>query len=183
MNTENPPSAPDAKPLILAPAGSRDAFLAALAAGADAVYCGLKQYSARAEAKNFTLAELAALTELAHREGMRVHTAFNAMLTPGDLDRAAGLTRDLVAGVKPDALIVQDLAMIALARQCGYRGEIHLSTLANAGFPQALTWIRQYLGVDQVVIPQELDIDEIRAMGAACPPGLGLEVFVHGALC
>ena len=177
------PCAPGEKPLILAPAGSRDAFLAALAAGADAVYCGLKQYSARAEAKNFTLAELAGLTELAHRKGMRVHTAFNAMLTPGDLERAAGLTRDLVAGVKPDALIVQDLAMIPLARQSGYQGEIHLSTLANAGFPRALTWIRQYLGVDQVVIPRELDIDEIRAMGAACPPGLGLEVFVHGALC
>jgi putative protease len=85
--------------------------------------------------------------------------------------------------VRPDALIVQDIAMIELARQHGFQGELHLSTLANAGFPRSLAWIRRHLGVDQVVIPRELDIDEIRAMGAACPEGLGLEVFVHGALC
>lgn len=183
MPDANQPRTPADAPLILAPAGSRPAFLAALAAGADAVYCGLKAYSARAEAKNFSIPELAVLTELAHGKGMRVHTAFNAMLTAGDLDRAAGMTRDLVQGVKPDALIVQDLAMITLAREYGYQGEIHLSTLANAGFPQALAWIRRQLGVDQIVIPRELDIDEIRTMAEACPPGLGLEVFVHGALC
>jgi putative protease len=169
--------------MILAPAGNRASFLAALAAGADAVYCGLKHYSARAEAKNFSIAELAVLTRLAHRQGTRVHTAFNTMLTTGDLKPAAGLMRDLVRVVRPDALIVQDLAMIALARQTGFTGEIHLSTLANAGFIGALDWIRRHLKVDQVVVPRELDIDEIRALAAACPEGLGLEVFVHGALC
>ncbi len=174
---------PPRPPLILAPAGNRAAFLAALAAGADAVYCGLKSFSARAEAKNFTIPELAVLTELAHRKGMRVHTAFNAMLTTGDLARAAGLMQDLVQTVRPDALIIQDLAMIELARQEGFTGEIHLSTLANAGFARSLDWIRRHLAVDQVVVPRELDIDEIRAMAAACPEGLGLEVFVHGALC
>jgi putative protease len=160
--------------LILAPAGNRVSFLAALAAGADAVYCGLKSYSARAEAKNFTIPELAALTELAHRKGMRVHTAFNAMLTTADLVRAAGLLQDLVRTVRPDALIVQDLAMIDLARQNGFAGEIHLSTLANAGFAGSLDWIRRQLAVDQVVVPRELDIEEIRAMAAARPDGLGL---------
>jgi putative protease len=85
--------------------------------------------------------------------------------------------------VRPDALIVQDLALIVLARQKGFPGEIHLSTLANAGFARSLAWIRRHLGVDQVVVPRELDIDEIRALADACPDGLGLEVFVHGALC
>jgi U32 family peptidase len=183
MPTPNPSHTKTTGPLILAPAGNRASFLAALAAGADAVYCGLKSYSARAEAKNFTIPELAALTELAHRKRMRVHTAFNAMLTAEDLPRAAGLLQDLVLTVRPDALIVQDLAMIDLARQKGFTGEIHLSTLANAGFAGSLDWIRRHLAVDQVVVPRELDIDEIRAMAAACPDGLGLEVFIHGALC
>ena len=183
MSAANQPQPPPRAPLILAPAGNRASFLAALAAGADAVYCGLKSYSARAEAKNFTIPELAALTELAHRKGMRVYTAFNTMLTTGDLKSAAGLMQDLVQTVQPDALIVQDLAMIGLARQTGFTGQINLSTLANAGFAQSLGWIRRHLGVDEVVVPRELDIDEIRAMAAACPAGLGLEVFIHGALC
>ena len=68
------------KPLILAPAGNKASFLAAVAAGADAVYCGLKQYSARMAAKNFTLNELASLTDLAHRKGVKVFVAFNTAI-------------------------------------------------------------------------------------------------------
>ena len=75
-------------PAILAPAGSRASFLAALAAGADAIYCGLKSYSARMEAKNFTLGELAALTELAHAKGTRVFVAFNTLVKSEELDDA-----------------------------------------------------------------------------------------------
>ncbi len=181
MTTQDPQSAPP--PRILAPAGSRASFMAALAAGADAVYCGLKHLSARMEAKNFTLSELAGLTTLAHRHGVGVYIALNALLTTRDLDQAAGLVEALVRTVRPDAFIIQDLGLIPLARRAGFKGEIHLSTLANVSFPAALKWARERLGVDQVVLPRELDIDEIRAMGDACPPGLGLEVFIHGALC
>ncbi len=183
MSPTTQPPASQTPPHILAPAGSRASFLAALAAGADAVYCGLKHLSARMEAKNFTLPELAALTRLAHDRGVGVYIALNALLTARDLDRAARLVDALVHVVHPDALIVQDLGLIPLARRAGFRGEIHLSTLANVGFPAGLAWVHAHLGVDQVVLPRELDIDEMRAMGAACPPGLGLEVFVHGALC
>ena len=181
MTTPESPSAP--VPRLLAPAGSRASFMAALAAGADAVYCGLKHLSARMEAKNFTLSELAGLTTLAHRHGVGVYIALNALLTTRDLDQAAGLAEALVRTVRPDAFIIQDLGLIPLARRAGFKGEIHLSTLANVSFPAALKWARERLGVDQVVLPRELDIDEIRAMGDACPPGLGLEVFIHGALC
>lgn len=181
MTTQAPQPAPS--PRILAPAGSRASFLAALAAGADAVYCGLKHLSARMEAKNFTLSELAVLTALAHRRGVGVYIALNALLTTRDLDQATRLVEALVHTVRPDAFIIQDLGLIPLARRVGFKGEIHLSTLANVSFPAALRWVRERLGVDQVVLPRELDIDEMRAMGAACPPGLGLEAFIHGALC
>jgi putative protease len=171
------------KPAILAPAGNKDAFMAAVAAGADAVYCGLKQFSARMEAKNFALEELNRLTRFAHEKGVGVYVAINALLKTGDLKSAGKLIAQLEKYVKPDALILQDLSLVQIARAAGYGGELHLSTLANVSFPRALKIVKNQLGVDRVVIPRELNIDEIKAMAMACPPGLQLETFVHGALC
>ncbi|OQY04275.1 MAG: peptidase U32, partial [Desulfobacteraceae bacterium 4572_123] len=171
------------KPEILAPAGSRASFLAALAAGADAVYCGLKSFSARMQAKNFKTEELAALTELAHEQGARVYVTLNSMLKPDDLNPVGRILTRLERDVHPDALIVQDPAMVKLARQTGFSGELHLSTLANATFPAALKNIRAALDADRVVLPRELNVDEIKTMARACPKDLKLETFIHGALC
>jgi putative protease len=171
------------QPAILAPAGNRPAFLAALAAGADAIYCGLKSLSARMEAKNFSLEELAPLVRLAHDRGVLVYVTVNALLKPDELDRAGQLIDGLATHVQPDALIVQDLGVVALARQAGFNGEIHLSTLANVSFPRALGLIARELAVDRVVVPRELSIDEIKTMARACPKTMGLETFIHGALC
>jgi U32 family peptidase len=170
-------------PEILAPAGSKSSFLAALAAGADAVYCGLKHYSARMAASNFTLDELAGLTRLARDRGVRVYVTVNSLLKPDDLQATARLIDGLERWVHPDALIVQDLAVVRLARQVGFSGELHLSTLANVTFGAAFPLIKEKLGIHRVVVPRELDIDEIRTLSDACPEGLGLELFVHGALC
>jgi putative protease len=173
----------DPKPSILAPAGNRASFLAALAAGADAVYCGLKSMSARMEAKNFSLEELAQLVNLAHGRGVKVYVTVNALLKPDEIDTAGRQIHSLERHVHPDALIVQDLAVVALARQVGFSGEIHLSTLANVTFPRALGFIERKLSVARVVVPRELSIDEIKAMARACKKKLALEAFVHGALC
>ena len=170
-------------PLILAPAGSKASFLAALAAGADAVYCGLKHFSARMEAKNFTIEQLESLTRLARKKGVRVYVTLNSLIKPDELDAAAGLLEQLSRFVKPDGLIVQDLALLYLARETGFSGKIFLSTLANVSFPAALKLVHGMLGVEGVVLPRELSIDEIKAMSSACPEGLDLEMFVHGALC
>jgi len=170
-------------PEILAPAGNRESFLAALAAGADAIYCGMKHFSARMIAKNFSLEELASLTQLAHDMGVKVYVALNSLLRPDDLNKAARLSEALGRWVKPDALIIQDLSFIRLVRQTGFSGELHLSTLANVSFPAALKFIYGKLGIDRVVVPRELNIDEVKALAKACPDGLGLEVFIHGALC
>jgi len=171
------------KPQILAPAGSRAAFMAALAAGADAVYCGLKKFSARMAAENFSVPELARLTSLAHDKQTAVYVAFNALLKPDELDAAGQRIDELNRHVHPDGLIVQDLALVALAQQAGFKGEIHLSTIANVSFPESLDIIKEIPGVTRVVLPRELSIDEIKQMAAECPANLSLEVFVHGALC
>jgi U32 family peptidase len=171
------------RPQILAPAGNRASFLAAIAAGADAVYCGLKVYSARMEAKNFTVEDLAPLSELAHEKGVQVFVAINSVLKNEDLSSAGTLVAQLEKLAKPDGLIIQDLALADLARQAGFSGELHLSTLANLAFPSALKLVKEKLGINRIVIPRELSIDEIKALSEACPEDLSLEVFVHGALC
>jgi putative protease len=172
-----------ARPEILAPAGSRAAFLAALAAQADAVYCGLKQFSARMAADNFSIEELAGLTALAHERKTAVYVAFNTLVKSGELDEAGQIIDQLNRHVHPDALIVQDLALLPLIRQAGYSGEVHFSTIANVSFPEALAMMPELPGVSRVVLPRELTVDEIKQMAEACPDTLSLEVFVHGALC
>ncbi len=172
----------DNKPEILAPAGDKSSFLAAIAAGADAIYLGLKHFSARMQAKNFSITELASLVDLAHKKDIKVYIAMNTLVKANDEQSVCNLLQRALKQVKPDAFIVQDLAVINILQQLGYKGDIHFSTLGNLTHPTALLAAKK-LGATRVVIPRELSIDEIKILSDACPEGLGLEVFVHGALC
>ncbi len=169
-------------PIILAPAGDVSSFLAAIAAGADAVYCGLKIFSARMEAGNFSIDELARLTRLAHSKNTEVYIAFNSIIKESETDQAYRLLDKLTRYVDADALIIQDLAMVHLARQAGFQGSLHLSTLGNCTHPEGLAAAKN-IGFSRVVLPREFNLDEIRAMASSAPEGLDLEVFIHGALC
>lgn len=174
---------PAHKPEILAPAGDEQTFLAALAAGADAVYAGLKHFSARMQAANFSTSQLGRLVELARGKGVRTYVAMNTLVKPGEEQQAGRLIDRLERNVHPDALICQDLAMVRLAREVGFSGEVHLSTLANVSHPAPLPWLRESLGISRVIIPRELNVDEVRTFNDACPEGMSLEYFVHGARC
>ena len=170
------------RPEILAPAGDENSFLAALAAGADAVYAGLKHFSARMEAANFSTSQLAGLANLCRKREARLYVTLNTLLKPGEAAQAGRLLARLNRDVHPHGIIVQDLGLVNLARQTGFVGEVHLSTLANLSHPAGLAVARR-MGASRVVVPRELNIDEVRLMGEACPPGMDLEIFVHGALC
>lgn len=169
-------------PAILAPAGEKTAFLAAVAAGADAIYCGLKMFSARMEAHNFSIEELSRLGRLARARQIQVYIAFNTTLKEKEQEKAFRILTKLCRHVVFDALIIQDLAMIPLARQAGFTGDFHLSTLANLTFPAGLETASK-AGFTRVVLPREFTLDEIREMAAHAPENLELEVFIHGALC
>jgi len=170
------------KPEILAPAGDMPSFLAAMAGGADAVYMGLKNFSARMQADNFSSTDLSRVVELAEKNSRKIYLAFNTLVKPGDTDSAARLIARICRETPPHGLIVQDLGMFKLARQAGYQGGLFLSTLANVTHQDALITAKK-LGAQRVILPRELSIDEIRAMDAACPEGLDFELFIHGALC
>jgi putative protease len=171
------------KPEILAPAGGKNAFLAALDAGADSIYCGLKHFSARMQAENFSLRELSCLSQMARNKGCRVYIALNSLLKPDELDQAKELLQSLQAQVQPQGLILQDPALLQLAKQTEWQTELHLSTLAACASPNSLPWLASELGLKRVVLPRELSLEEIQLTAEHCPAGLGLEVFVHGALC
>jgi putative protease len=170
------------RPEILAPAGDLRSALAAFAAGADAVYLGLKHFSARMEAENFSTSTLSGLLETAKSEGRRVYVALNTLVRPDECAKLFRLIRRLCGSAPPAALIFQDTAVPSLAREAGFTGQLHLSTLGNATHGAALAAARA-LGADRVILPRELTLDEVRSLNAVCPPGLDLEIFVHGALC
>lgn len=169
-------------PEILAPAGDEDCFLAALAAGADAIYLGLKSFSARMEAQNFSLEQLGRLVLLAHAKNCRVHVALNTLIKTEELDTVLRLVKILDTDLEIDGLIIQDPGLLEIARQADIKASLTLSTLANVSTTIALKEADN-LGVNRVVIPRELSLDEMRLLGATCPEGLELECFVHGALC
>ncbi|MDT8379797.1 MAG: peptidase U32 family protein [Desulfotignum sp.] len=173
---------PSHTPKILAPAGDKTTFLAAVAAGADAIYCGLKMFSARMEAANFSIEELSRLSRLARSRQIQVHIAFNTLIKESETDKALRLLSKLNQYVVFDALIVQDPAVISLARQAGITQALHLSTLGNLSFAAGLETAR-IAGFSQVVLPREFSLDDIRAMADQIPESISLEVFIHGALC
>ena len=167
-------------PEVLAPAGDLDALKAALAAGADAVYFGLREgFNARARTGNFALAELAATVGRIHRAGARAHLAVNTLVFESEL----GFVEDVVraaAACGVDALIVQDPAVAVLARAICPDLAIHASTQMTISSAEGAAFAAS-LGAVRVVVPRELSVDEIRRFAAGSD--LELEVFIHGALC
>ena len=166
-------------PEILAPAGTPAAWAAAVEAGADAVYLGRKLFSARAFASNFTDGELARLVEISHDRGVKVFVAFNTQLKEKELPVAAR-SLDVLARIKPDALIIQDLGLLRLIKQHFPQFEVHASTLMAGHNLPGLSVLAD-LGFDRAVLARELTLDEIDRLTRTSP--LKLEVFIHGALC
>jgi len=172
----------DRRPVeLLAPAGGPEAALAAFHFGADAVYLGLKKFSARAEAENFTLDEVDEITAYAHSltPRRRVFVTINTLVRQDELPE---LIEDLTAldEIGVDALIVQDLGVYHLVRQHFPRMELHASTqlaVHNRAGAEAL----HRLGFSRVVLARELTFEEVRDITSAA--GIETEVFIHGALC
>jgi len=168
------------KPELLAPAGGRAQLEAAVWAGADAVYFGLDSgLNARARALSFGEQELAATMDFLHERGVRGYLTLNTLVFDEELARSEQLIRSSAqAGV--DALIVQDIGLVRLARAVAPALPIHGSTQMSITDAAGVAFARQ-LGVSRVVIGRELSIDEISRVVAESP--VEIEAFVHGALC
>lgn len=167
-------------PELLAPAGSLDAVRAAVANGANAVYLGASRFNARDDGAQLSLDELEQACLIAHERGARIYLTLNILIKPSEMaDALAYLGECIDRGV--DAAIVQDIGLIRMIQRVYPEFEIHGSTQLTVHDASGAR-VMERLGIDRVVLARENTLDDIRAIRAAVP-ALGLETFVHGALC
>lgn len=162
------------------PAGSMQAALQAFKEGADAVYLGMKQFSARKSAMNFSFDELASLRRIADDQGKKIYVTVNTIVEDSELAQVLSTIRQ-VAFIGTEGLIVQDLG---IARIIGNRFPsipLHGSTQLAVHTAEGVREMRD-AGFSRVVLSRELTLEEIRAIRKACPD-IELKVFIHGALC
>ena len=164
---------------ILAPAGSREAFLAAVNSGADAVYLAAKSFGARAFADNFGLEELAGLLRWAHLRGVAVYLTMNTLIRDDEMADALELARQL-HNLGADALIVQDWGFADLLRRHYPEITLNASTQMTLHNSAAVSWAEQ-TGFARVILAREVSLADITAIKAETD--VELEVFGHGALC
>ncbi|MBI4702408.1 MAG: U32 family peptidase [Deltaproteobacteria bacterium] len=166
-------------PEVLAPAGDAAALRAAIRAGADAVYLGLRAFSARARATNFDEAGLCQAMRELHEHGAKGYVTLNTLVCDDEMADLERAVRACVAA-GADAVIVQDLGVARLVRELVPELVLHASTQMTCTDLGAIALARG-LGVRRVALARELSLAEIERLAAASD--VELEVFVHGALC
>lgn len=166
------------KPEIMSPAGYWPQLRAAIEAGADSVYFGLKHFTARAKV-GFEPEELPEVMRALHCRGVKGFVTFNTLVFEREVEEAAEALAQ-IAEAGADAIIVQDIGIARLARRIAPDIELHASTQMSITSAEGVR-LAQDFGVNRVTLARELSLDEIRAIRAATD--CELEIFVHGALC
>ncbi len=166
-------------PELLSPAGDYESFLAAMRAGADAVYFAGGRFGARAYAHNFSEEEVVRAIRYAHLHGKKTYLTVNTLVKESELE-------DLVPFMKPfaeeglDGVIIQDLGAIRTLREQFPWVELHASTQMAVTGVYGAKWLKT-LGMTRVVPARELSLEELKAIRDKA--GVEVEVFVHGAMC
>ncbi|APH38762.1 DUF3656 domain-containing U32 family peptidase [Methanohalophilus halophilus] len=167
------------KPELLAPAGDYDSLVAAVQNGADAVYLGGSAFSARGYADNFPDVNLGEAIDYAHLYGVRVYVTVNTLIKDSEFSQAMDLLTELCnRGV--DAVIIQDIGLLAACRSHLPQMPVHASTQMTVHNTESVKLLERY-GVKRVVLSREMSLEEIASMNDNT--NMELEVFVHGALC
>ncbi len=164
---------------ILSPAGGVESIYAAVRSGADAVYLGAKDFSARASAHNFEIDELKVAVKYCHRYGVLVYLALNTLIFDDEIDSALELVKE-AAKCDIDAIITQDIGLAQAVKKVVPTLKIHASTQMSVHSLSGAQALKE-LGFSRVVLAREMTKDEIKYIADNCD--IELEVFVHGALC
>lgn len=166
---------------LLIPAGSLDVLKTAVIYGADAVYLGGEAFGLRAKAKNFTNEEIREGIAFAHERGVKVYITANILAHNEDLPGVEAYFEELKE-IRPDALIISDPGVFAIAKRILPEMEIHISTQANnTNYGTYRFWYD--LGAKRVVSARELSLKEIREIREHIPEDMEIESFIHGAMC
>lgn len=164
---------------LLAPSGSMDALIAAVQAGADAIYLGGKAFGARHYASNFSMDELKEAVEYCHLRDVSVYVTVNTLVHDRELADLEKYLQELeLAGV--DGIIVQDFGVVQIAKKVAPQLELHASTqMTIHNLEAALAF--EKMGFTRIVLARELSLAEIESICQGT--SLEIEIFVHGALC
>ncbi|MDY3946904.1 MAG: U32 family peptidase [Ezakiella sp.] len=164
---------------LLSPAGGIDELISAFNAGADAVYTGLKAFSARKHAKNLSLDELKLASAYAGLLKKSILLAINTILYDREIEELM-TNSDEIISTNPGGIIIQDMGFFDILKNLYPSVERHASTQMTADNYYAVKNLKE-LGFDRVVLAREMNIDEIREIKRDID--VELEVFIHGALC
>ena len=167
------------KPEILAPASSLEVLKTAVEYGADAIYIGGEMYGLRAKAKNFSAEDMGEGIRYAHARGKKVYVTANITAHNRDLEGVRQYFLELKE-LQPDALIISDPGVFAIAREVCPELDVHISTQSNnVNYMTFRFWHEQ--GAVRVVTARELSIEEIGDIRRNIPGELEIETFVHRA--
>ena len=170
------------KPEILSPAGNFEKLTFAVLYGADAVYVAGKSFGMRAASDNFSDEELVQAVKYCHERSVKLYVTVNVMPREYEIGALPEYLTFLNEKARPDALIISDLGVLALAKRYAPDIDIHVSTQASTVNSEACKMYHS-LGATRVVLSRELTLDEIRMIRDNIPDELELEAFVHGAMC
>jgi putative protease len=165
---------------ILAPAGSPEKLKYAIQYGADAVYCGLPDFSMRRRINSFSEKSLAEAVKFTHAKKKKIYVTVNTY--PHNPQFPPIIKHlEFLAKIKPDAIIISDPGVLVLAKKHAPHIPVHLSTQANAINWRAVKfWIDQ--GVERIILAREVTLSEVKEICKKVPKA-ELECFVHGAMC
>ena len=166
---------------LLAPAGTWDSLEAAVDAGADAVYLGGKRFNMRLHRTdvNFDDAKLKKAIEFAHARNVRLYVTVNNLISSTEIDGLRNYLT-LLEELQPDALIVQDPALLQLTREMGLTVPLHASVMMNTHNEHAVRALQEY-GITRVVVGREMTLAQLRLLKERT--GIEVEYFIHGDMC
>ncbi|TNZ77269.1 collagenase-like protease [Vibrio parahaemolyticus] len=167
---------------LLAPGGDLDSIKAAIAAGADAIYCGLDRFNARNRATNLTLDNLNGVLTLAHQHSCKIFLTLNVLILESEIPAIVRLLSQLNT-TKIDGVIVQDLGLAYILKHHFPDLDVHASTQLNTHNEGQILFLNQ-LTASRVNLSRELNIGEIKHLAQfGREHNVMMEVFVHGSYC
>ncbi len=168
------------KPELLSPAGSFESAIYAFKNGADAVYLGLKEFSARSSAVNFSFDELSRLKRFAQENGKKIYITINTVITEPEIQSLLKAAAELDF-MEIDGIIIQDFGILSLLKKYFPEIPVHASTQMAVHTIEGISFLSKE-GISRTILSRELSVKEIRNLKKA-HKDMELEVFIHGALC
>jgi putative protease len=166
------------KPELISPVQDFVSLTAAINAKADAVYFGLKEFSMRANAKNFNVSELKKVAEICHKNKIKAYLTINTIVYENEIEKIKNILKK-VKEAEIDAIHAWDMSVIKEALKLGI--EVHLSTQASVSNSEAALFYKK-LGIKRIILARECNLKQIKEIKKKVK-GIEIETFIHGAMC